>query len=62
MTVDEARANVGRRVFWTGPTGDTEHGVITSVADNGLARVLYDGDAVAQYTEPETVTLAEAHQ
>lgn len=60
MTIDEAHANVGRRVSFTGPV-DTQHGVITRAGPR-YCYVQYDGDTDAQCTEPETINLTEAGQ
>lgn len=55
MTIEEAAANIGRRVVYTHPHGPTEYGVITSVSER-FAFVRY-GDAVnSQATPVERLT------
>lgn len=59
MSIEEAHANQGKRVYYTGPGGKIEYGTITSCSPK-YVRVLFDGDAVAQYTEAETIALVIA--
>jgi hypothetical protein len=60
VTLEEARAAVGRRVVCTPRTPEmdaAEEGVITS-AGTVFAFVLYDGRGIPKATEPARLTLA----
>jgi hypothetical protein len=56
MTLDEARACIGRRVIYRRDYCETEVGVITSVGPRSVF-VRYGSDAGSKGTEPADLTL-----
>ncbi len=55
MTVEEAAANIGRRVVYTDPYGPVEFGVITSVGTS-IVFVRYGHAVNSQATPPNRLT------
>lgn len=56
MTLDQARAEIGRGVVYHSSHDTHEHGRIRSVGDR-FVFVVYDGDHHAKATDPGMLTL-----